>query len=497
MCTSLAVGCRAAKKGALILARNEDFGENNKNKYMVYRHHAQYWIDDKHKNPFVENGTWTLGNGLKVKVPQKDYAYSAMPDGDGYTEAKCAIGDHFYGERFYFEERGINACNVMISATNSMDAKKEVTDADPFVSPGVSESIIPTLILPQVENAQAAVECLGGYIDMYGASEGNGILIGDPTEAWYLEVGSGHHWIAVRVPDDAYLAVANGMRINQVDLDDNKKVKYSTNLYEFVLEQKLLENPDRHQFDFARAFGIQGCREQADPWYNEDRIWLIQHILTPSLRQKPRQHPYPLFLKPDKSVSLKDVMSIMRATYAGTELEHAVPPPTRPIGVDRTTESHIMTFVPTLPDELKGMIWQAIGTPLGAPYMPVFNAMSEIPARYAAGENQYDPVSAYWAFRGLYTLAQVNNGEYLPTIKSMWSNQEAQFIDEHDYVVKMLSEMAQIKAALAADFAKGYSSGIACRMVELVDRKRDEIMTWITKEGEPLSEQLNAIGIFR
>jgi dipeptidase len=50
--------------------------------------------------------------------------------------------------------------------------------------------------------------------------------------------------------------------------------------------------------------------------------------------------------------------------------------------VARTAESYIITLDPSMPDELQGMIWQAVGTPLGAPYIPRHNVLEEIPPGY-------------------------------------------------------------------------------------------------------------------
>lgn len=288
MCTSVMVGKKATSDGTILVSRNEDFMRNNWNKYMVFRPYPEYY-NKQAENAFISAGMWTLGNGLKVPTPQKMYRYNAMPDAVAYEEAEYAIG-----KRFFFEERGINECNVAISATNSLSINDEANKADPLLSSGgIAESVIPTLLLPQVETAKGAVQLLGEYVEQYGASEVNGILIGDPHESWYFEIGSCHHWIAVKVPEDSYLVVANGMRVHSVELS-SKDVLHSTKLFEFVVDHNLLKEPDPHNFNFAKAFGIPGVP------YNVDRIWLAQKILTPSLKQKPHEYQYPLFLKPDK-----------------------------------------------------------------------------------------------------------------------------------------------------------------------------------------------------
>jgi dipeptidase len=259
MCTSVMAGRLATADGQVILARNEDFTRNNWNKHLAYRPLPQYAVPG---TPSVADGVWTLGNGLAVPAPGRGYAYSAMPDAAGPAEASHGIGDDFF-----FEERGVNERNVAVSATNSMATNDTAARADPFGPAGVAESVIPTLVLPQAQSARQGAAMLGDYVTRFGASEPNGVLIGDPDECWYVEIGSAHHWIAVRVPDGAYLAVANGMRVHDVDLDSGG-VLHSPGLFEFAVRAGLPGDLERHRFNFAEAFGILGVP------YNVDRIWL-------------------------------------------------------------------------------------------------------------------------------------------------------------------------------------------------------------------------------
>lgn len=393
-CTSVLAGRKVTEKHVTIIARNEDFTVNNWNKYLAVR-------------PAKTNApgqTWILGNGLKVPLPRIQFRYSAMPDAASGEEELFATQGRF------FEERGINENNVAISATNSMDVNTLAQKADPLVTPGIEEAVIPTLILSQATSALNAVELLGIYVEEYGASEGNGVAISDNRDVWYLEIGSGHHWIAVKVPEEAYLAVANGMRVHSVDLDHPKTVRHSTGLFEFVKKNKLLANPERSTFNFAEAFGIPGKP------YNVDRVWLIQDILTPSRKQPIRQYQYPLFLKPDKTITVQDIMKIFRSTYKGTPLEDIAD---RPIGVARTAESHIITLDERMPGELQGVIWQALGNPGGSVYMPFFNTVDSYPPAYRYGSNSYSPYSAYWAFKGLWSLGEAHC-RYAQQIRQLW-----------------------------------------------------------------------------
>jgi dipeptidase len=467
MCTSIAVGKKATCDNVILISRNEDCLRANWNKYLVYRDAPEYI---QYPNT-VQDGQWILGNGLTVPVPQNGYCYSGMPDAGSYAEASNAIGD-----RFFFEERGINEQNFAISATNSLEINKKANAADPLLAKGgIAESVIPTLILPQAKSAQHAIELLGGYVETAGASEANGILLADPDESWYFEIGSGHHWIAVKIPKDSYIAVANGMRVHAVDITDMENVRCSPNLVEFVADHRLLDDFDPQNFNFAKAFGVLG-----DP-KNVDRIWLAQSILTPSLHQEVRQIQYPLFLKPDALVGVQDVMKVLTATYKGTVLEGKAE---RSIGWDKTAESHIITLNSGLPDMLCGMIWQAVSTPLCAPYMPLYRAMNTIPPGFSKGGNEYSSTSAYWAFRGLYFLAKDQDEETLDGVRKMWRDNVAQFVEEHPFIEKMVMEMNEQSPASAADFLSRYSTGIAYEAVAKANDERNKLMTKVAQKSD-------------
>lgn len=199
-CTGLVVGKGASADGSVMIARNEDFGVNNWNKYLAFRPAQQN-----------EGKSWKLGNGLEVPMPKAFLAYSAIRDWD-------ATASDLAGK--YYEERGINEFNVALSATTSAEVNDKAQKADPLIEKGVIEAIIPTLILPQARSAKEGVALLGRYVEQYGAGEGNSLYLADVNEAWLMEIGSGHHWIAVRVPDDSYAMVANGLRIHGVNLNN-------------------------------------------------------------------------------------------------------------------------------------------------------------------------------------------------------------------------------------------------------------------------------------
>lgn len=466
LCTSIAVGQKATQDNVILISRNEDCLRNNWNKFLIQRDDPEYIA---FKNT-AHDGNWVLGNGMSVPVPDVAYSYSGTPDAGADAEATSAIGNHFY-----YEERGINERNFAISATNSLSMNKAASIADPLVpEASVIEAIIPTLLLPQAHSAQHAIKLLGQYVETYGAGEANGVLLADLTESWYFEIGSGHHWIAVKIPDDQYIAVANGMRVHNVNLEDAASVRCSTGLFEFVVEHKLLDSPDPQNFDFAAAFGDLTIPA------NFNRIWLAQSILSPSVTQPTGQYQYPLFMKPDETVAVSDVMRVLTATYEGTPLEGKA---TRSIGWSKTAESHIITLDPAMPDPLAGIIWQAISTPICAPYMPLYRAMEEVPAVFSNGSNDYGTTSAYWAFRGLYSLAHAQGAQQLAETQQMWRDYVARLIADQGHIKKMIVEMDAQDPDAAVGFVSRYSTGVTYEAVAMAYAARNKLMTAIAQEA--------------
>lgn len=460
MCTSIAVGQEATVDGSLLVARNEDCTRASWNKAMIRRPQPE-WLAFPNS---VSQNLWTLGNGMQVPVPATGYAYTGMPDAAAAGEASAAIG-----QRFLFEERGVNCCDFAISATNSMKPNQAAAAADPFVAAGLAESILPTLLLSQARSAMHALVLLSGYMETVGASEPNGLFLADPSAIWYVEIGSGHHWVAVRVPAGSYVAVANALRVHGVDLNDTANVRHSAGLLSFVRDHQLLADADPRSFDFAAAFGELGDE------YSVDRVWLAQRLLTPSLQQPVRQQQYPLFLAPDQPLGPGDIMRVLRAGYDGTELAGIAK---RPIGWSKTAESHVIALDGAMPDGLRALIWQCVGTPLCAPYLPFFAGLEHIPAAYARGDDHYGTDSAYWVYRGLYTLAQT--AKQADQVSAMWLAHQTELIAQQRTLRCMLAgghAAPEIPSRIAYD----YCSGAIATGLALARATRNGLMTALTQ----------------
>ena len=84
MCTSISAGRAAVAGGATLISRNEDCLRGNWNKYLMDRPAPEYVAN---KDIVVTDGVWTLGNGMKVPVPDAAYRYGGAPDAGATGEA--------------------------------------------------------------------------------------------------------------------------------------------------------------------------------------------------------------------------------------------------------------------------------------------------------------------------------------------------------------------------------------------------------------------------
>ncbi len=316
-CTSILIGKKASLDGSVIIGRNEDSRTAWPKHLAFHQRQAGARTFKSHDNKFT------------IDLPEEAFAYSSTPE---WTKK--------YG---LFEEDGINEYHVAMSATESAYANERVLAIDPFdAEKGLLEEAMVTIVLPYVKTAQEGVKRLGEIVEKYGAAESNGILFADRDEAWYLEIGSGHHWVAQRIPDDSYTVVANQLSIQEIDFKDPANFLYSAGLQEFVYEHQLW--PKEAKFNWREIFGT---RSESDLHYNTPRVWYGQKLLTPSVKQEPQSFDLPFIQKADRPLSVQDAQTVLASHYSDTEYDLTNPKNAgqasfRPIGMATTQESHLL-----------------------------------------------------------------------------------------------------------------------------------------------------------
>ncbi|MHC3377032.1 C69 family dipeptidase [Ligilactobacillus equi] len=394
-CTSILIGKKASIDGSTIIGRNED-AKSAWPKHLVI--HPRTKIPN---HTFISNDT-----GLKLNLPEVAYKYSATPE---------------WTDKFgLFEEDGINEYGVAMSATESAYANQRVLGADPFVTGGISEEAMVTVVLPYVKTARQGILRLGQIIQEHGTSEANGILFADQDEVWYMEVGSGHYWVAQRIPDDAYAVVANQLAIQEIDFEDPDNFLFAPGIQEFVAQNHL--NPHPNGFNFRQIFGTQTL---SDEIYSTPRVWYGQKMFNPEISQDPMSEELPFIRKASRLLDLKDATDFLSSHYQGTEYDPVGQGSStqkhkfRPISLAKTQEAHVLQIRPNLPPAIAGIQWLAMGVAAQSVFVPIYPGASDVHPAYKIGQEEYQPDSAYWIYKHVGVLADAHYHEFMPLVKEV------------------------------------------------------------------------------
>ncbi|MCP8859024.1 C69 family dipeptidase [Latilactobacillus curvatus] len=375
-CTSVLVGKKATADGSTLIARNEDSQAAWPKHLTIHPH--QKLTTAPH---FVSKDT-----GFSIDLPLEAAKYTATPE---WTDE--------YG---LFEEDGINEYGVAMSGTESAYSNSRVLGFDPYIDNGIAEEAMITVVLPYVKTAREGVARLGAIVSEYGTTESNGILFSDVDEVWYLEIGSGHHWVAQRIPDDSYAVVANQLAIQEVQFDQPDWFMTSDGIQDFVRDNHLWQADT--PFNFRDIFGT---KDQSDLVYNTPRVWYGQKLLTPSVAQQPQDFNLPFLRQADAPIQVEDVARILGSHYEGTVYDpigHGTPQEKhafRPISLAKTQESHILQMRPNLPVDVSGLHWLSMGVTAQSVYVPFYAGADDVPVNYQKGTKDYSQDSIYWTYK--------------------------------------------------------------------------------------------------
>lgn len=377
-CTSMIVGKDASIDGSIMIARNEDSKASWPKNYVIHGH-QDFSTSQIFKSP---------DNDFQLPLPQTRAKYSATPE---------------WTDKFgLFEENGFNEYGVAMSATESTYTNDLVLGADPLIKNGIGEEAMITVVLPYVKTAREAISRLGAIIERYGTGESNGILFADQNEAWYMETAGGHQWVAQRIPDDGYAVIANQMAIQTIDFDDPDQFIWANGIREFVQTNHL--NPDKSgsTFNFRRIFGTA---DLSDTYYNTPRVWYGLKLFSPEQSFSPTSQEMPFINRANRKLSVLDVQDFLSSHYQGTpydpigEGSEADKHHFRPISLAKTQEAHILQIRPSMPVDLAGIQWLAMGVAAQSSFVPFFAGATDTPAAYQNAHGTYTPGEAYWTYK--------------------------------------------------------------------------------------------------
>ncbi len=453
-CTGIVVGKNATDDGSIIIGRTEDISSAyNKNFIVVPA--KTFNNGEKYKDV----------NGFTIEQPEKAFKYTLLPDSPEHGD-----GD--------FGAAGMNEQGVSMSATISADVNDDIYDADPYVDTGICESAIPSVILPRVSSAREGVETLGKIVDEHGAGEGSIVLFADNKEAWYMEILSGHQWAAVKVPDDEYAVIPNAFMLGYIDLDDKENVIASDDIINMPQRNGLLKTYD-DKFHLALTYGTEMSSG------NRLRAWGGQHFFTPSENQPLDTPVFDLFKESDKKISLEDVMELQRYRYEDTEYNVNLPENKgkRAIGTEAQAECHIFQIKPDYPKEVGALMWMTMGNAEHSVYLPSYGGITDTNDAYKVTGLNYNPDSAYWTFRGLSTLSEIDRENYGQGVRDFWKEYQEKLIDKQKKEDEKVIYLAKTNKEKAAQFMTEDSINTAENAIDTAKEIYSQLFTYIAKRS--------------
>ncbi|MFC6323893.1 C69 family dipeptidase [Companilactobacillus baiquanensis] len=385
-CTTILVGKNASLDGSTMIARNDDT-------FLAVSPH-NFVLNPAvtgEKNRTVKS--WL--NKFEAPIPENGYSWPAVPNVD-------------YKNEGYYDESGINGANVAMSATESTYGNERALSYDPLVKDGMDEDVIVRMVLPYVDSAVDAVKRTGDLIKEYGSPAGNSVLFSDKDDVWYMEIVTGHHWVAQRIPDDSYAVAANRVSIQQVDFNDPKQFMWSDGIQEFVENNHL--NTDKTGWNFRHIFGTDNVK---DRHYNTPRVWFGQKYFNPEIKQDPEDGELPFIMKTDHKINVEDIEYVLGSHYNETKFDPFSPDASdddkyryRPIGLNRTQNSHVLQIRNDVPKEIAAIMWLCVGFPSFSPYVPFYTNMNDTAKSYQNTSMTFDVKNSYWMYKGLSALVE-------------------------------------------------------------------------------------------
>ena len=380
------------------------------------------------------------------------------------------------------------------------------------------------IALERARTAREAIRIMGELVEQHGyASSGESFSIADPPEAWHMElIGKGEHgtgavWVALRVPEGAVGAHANHARIRTFPQDDPESCVFSPDVISFARERGWFDGDDL-DFSFADTYAPMTFGKLR---FCEARVWAFFNRVAPSLKLTtdyvdgvPGAAPMPLFVKPDRKLSVHDAMELMRDHFQGTKWDlsrgvgagpYELPYRWRPMvwEVDgkkflheraTSTQQTGFSFVAQqrswLPDPVGGVLWFGVDDTATTVYVPMYAGLREAPEPFAVGTGDFDSFSwdsAFWVFNFVSNYTYTRWKDMYQDLRKVQRELESGFLERQAAVDAAAVELYNRSPELARDYLTGYSARMSRVAVERY-RKLGEHLIWKYLDGNVRNE---------
>lgn len=374
-------------------------------------------------------------------------------------------------------------------AETTFGGREELTNPDGIIDYG---SLI-YITLQRAKTAREAIKIMTELVEEYGYySGGESFSIGDPNEIWVLEmIGKGKGvkgtvWVAIRIPDDCVSAHANQARIQQFPLNDSKNCIYSKDVISFAREKGYYKGKDE-DFSFAQVYNPLDFGGQR---YCEARVWSFFNNVSKDMAQfvtyaqGKTQDPMPLYIKPDRKLSLSDLKEMMRDHYEGTALDWsndigAGPFESpyrwaplewkvdgqaycneRPIATQQTAFTFVSQMRSWLPNAIGGILWFGMDDAAQTVYTPMYCSITETPECYKVGNGDlynFSWTSSFWIHNWVSNMVYNRYNYMHADLKKVQSELEERFLAAQPATEKEASTLYAKDPKAAVAYLTEYS----------------------------------------
>ena len=394
----------------------------------------------------------------------------------------------------------INEHQVAITET-TFGGREELVD-----TAGIIDYVsLMAIALQRSKTAREAIGVMTSLVQEYGyASSGESFSIADPNEVWILEMigkGSGRRgtvWVAVRIPDDCIAVHANQSRIHKFDLKDKKNVLYSKDVISFARERGYFKGKDA-DFSFADAyapadFGSQRyCDARAWSFFNQWVDGMDRYLDFVDGKHIGTSEVMPLYFKPNRPVTLKELMMSNRDHYEGTpfDITHDAgagiyespyrPTPLsfevdgkqyfneRPISTQQSAFTVVAQLRGNLPNAIGGILWFGNDDPNMIAYTPVYCCADRVPPCYdkiAANDVTFSWDNAFWVCNWVANMTYPRYSQLFPSVEAVRDRLEDGYIARQAEIEKQALTLYETSPAEARKFLTDYTVTTAQDMLK-------------------------------
>ncbi len=391
--------------------------------------------------------------------------------------------------------------------------------------------------LERCTTARDAVKLIGDLVEKYGFLPSCGgseaLCIADPRELWTMEICSvgtewtpesgkpGAIWVARRVPDDHVVVIANHFRMREIDLK-NPAMMASPNYMKEAVDRGWYDPKSGQPFIWEEAYS---------PRIEEgslSRMWLVYSTIAPSLKDWPKRdlpgpagprtlyrQPiegaafYPFSVKPEKKLSVQDVIAFQRSSFEDTIYDMTWDPAWMVPGAGGKVEKspmaspyisadmekvlrirHHRTIAGQgygmvaqlrswLPDAVGGIYRVYVDNPMVGPYAPIYAGVTDVSPLYKTYDfREFSEDSARWAYDFVEKLTLLRWQPALKDVQAARDPIESGFFAEQAAVDAKAVELLKADPAAAAKYLTDLT---VSRMEKLVDLYRKLHKTLLTK----------------